>query len=133
MLWLTLLAACDDRIVQPPPRGAGSAAPAAPDQLDEKELVETPISAFGLPLPKGFKVNRRTPSNVAAIGPVPLPDVVEYIKSRVDATVDVSGDKTTFEHVKVTNPREPWEGTLKIEVMKRGTATAIEFWGSRKL
>ena len=97
--------ACGEDRPVPPPSPVVTAAP-APDELVEGEMAESELSAFGLPIPEGFRVESRSSTRVTAVGRSPLENVANYVRKRVDAKDVVTGPgKTIFEEVTIKDPR----------------------------
>ncbi len=72
------------------------------DTAQEGELAEGDREAFGLLLPRDLKVKDTFPDAVFAIGSMPLEDVANYVRDRVEAErVDTGPAKTVFRHAKV--------------------------------
>jgi hypothetical protein len=72
------------------------------DHLAPGELLEGAERAFGLPLPRGMRVDARFVDAVYASGPVLLHPFVQYVRSRLQGGDLREGETSaTFEHVSV--------------------------------
>jgi len=101
--------------------------PAAPprDHLVPGELVEGADRAFGLPLPRGSRVESTFPQQIIATCGAKASDVANYIRPRVAmGTVAVGAASTMFERVQ--SPANPGrELVIRVEEGPLGTGSRI--------
>jgi hypothetical protein len=85
---------CRDVPREPAP---SATTPRARAVLDPGSLEEGRIDAFGLKMPAGTTVRRRTPSSVTFSVPAPFERVTDFVRAKLrDATVDQQAKKVTF-------------------------------------
>lgn len=89
------------------------------DHLASGELLEGTEKAFGLPLPRGMKVEAAFGDVVYATGQLPSESVAKYVRVRVREGKMIEGDyahygTTTFEHVRIpTSPDKEFAITIR--------------------
>jgi hypothetical protein len=90
---LAWLLGCSDPAQEPPrPTAPRSAAQVAPDALQEGR-----IEAFGLRLPEGSAIKRRTPSTITVEVPAELEKTVAYVRERTAGTERRKGKRVFIE------------------------------------
>lgn len=104
-------------VVRPPSDQAAPTA-ASPDRLPPGKLLEGPDSAFELPIPKLLRVDASFPKDVYARGPVPLHDLADYVKERVQVRhVEMVGQRLIFPSARI---KGGGDRILRVEVYPKG-------------
>jgi hypothetical protein len=87
------------------------------DSLEEGELAEGEVVAFGLPLPRGMKVKAQFPDAVHANGRVAFEAVANYVRKRVTASrVDTGPSMTVFDGAVLKSDQSQ---RLRVDVLSR--------------
>ena len=89
-------------------------------------------TAFGLPLPEGFRIVQQTPYSIRAIGRISSAGLVDFVRDRVDASVGSSNGKTIFKKAMLRPPAENLQGPLRIEIDSHPPTCTIEVWAPEK-
>ncbi|MCC6645380.1 MAG: hypothetical protein IT374_07415 [Polyangiaceae bacterium] len=108
-----------------PPRASATstAQPVPVDKLLPGELPEGTEKAYGLALPRGFRVVRRFDDSIVAEGPAPRGEVVSYLRRRVEAaTVEETKASVTLKAARVKAAKGP---PLRLSVSDLGGVTEI--------
>jgi hypothetical protein len=121
------LAGCENDPPEPPPPPAAAltatAKPSPVDHVDSNEIPEGTEKAFGLPIPRVMRVERRFSDAVHARGDVSLDVAASYVSARVVAAhVEKSPAKTVFSGA--TLKSDP-SRTLSVELVAYGDRTDL--------
>ena len=115
------------------PAPSASVAPLPIDHLAPGELAEGPEKAFGLAIPRTFRVGRRFDDSVFASGAASPETVANYVRRRIEAeAVEIGPTRTIFvrARVKGVGPNSPLlrvevsEGALGAELVVRNITPA---------
>ncbi len=111
---------CKSKNALPEASGAASSAGpgemAAPDELGRGELLIGKEDAFGLPLPEGMKISRKSSDSVRAQGSLSPEVFTEFVRSRVEAEVETEPRRTRFSRAKVKAPVGGVVAGLRIDI-----------------
>jgi hypothetical protein len=95
------------------PSTSAEAAPLPPDQTLPGELAEGTARVSGLLLPGGFRVHRVFENQTHARGPATPEQTANYLRRRLEASVDVGPSRTIFSAARVKGKGGP---ELRVEV-----------------
>jgi hypothetical protein len=109
------------------PSAAPSVTPPASvpvDRLAPGELPPSQQDLFGLPLPRGMKIDAIFRDTGHASGDLSREEVSNYIRTQVHVThVELGTARTVFPRVRI--PGQPAEQAFRIEVAGRGRQTSL--------
>ena len=112
------------RALNPIPSASGQTASLPPDHLAPGELAEGTEKAFGLTLPRAFRVTRRFDTSVFATGSVSPESAANYLRRRLDAeATEVGPTRTILVKAKVRGGDQAV--TLHVEVSEAGAGAEI--------
>jgi hypothetical protein len=102
-----------------------SAKPGVPvDRLAPGELAEGKETVFGMPVPRGMKIDRQFVGSAYLVGAVPPEHVANYVRERVEADrVEIGAARTVFPSVRIKG--DAARRTYRIEVVADGRATKL--------
>jgi hypothetical protein len=106
---------------------APSATPAPVDHLEPGELVEGPVKAFDMPLPREVSVEWIHLGSVRAIGPVSVHALVKYFRTRILQGQRTEGDRfASFDDVRLAGHPGTVFRIKLTELPPRGTLVEID-------
>ncbi len=105
----------------PPPEQPAPTAPRSATQLAPDALMEGRIDAFGLRLPEGSAVKRRTPGTLTVEVPASLDKTLDYVRARTKGTEQRKGKRVFIENATML------EGSsTKLRIVLRASSVATE-------
>lgn len=108
---------------------AASSAPSAPakppvDRLAPDELLPGTEQVFGLPLPRGLRLERKFPDAAHAVGDVPSQDLIEYVSRHVTTPrLELVPPRAIFAKVGIRG--QPADRVYDIEISATGPTTRL--------
>jgi hypothetical protein len=112
-----VLVGCSDPAPEPPP----APAPRSAAQLAPDALLEGRIEAFGLRLPAGSILKRRTPTTLTAEVPARLEATLDYVRVRTKATERKKGKRVFFDDATLVDGP-----STKVRIVLRESTVATE-------